>query len=468
MAKCEGCGNELVEEAAFCHSCGTPTGVSVERQVGLEQPVSREPSTGGSSMPPPTPPCPPSGKPLPSPGAYHFMPTGSHPPIPSGVPRANEGAFTPPPRSSYPPPPGGPLPAPPMEPATPQAKGKRANAWAIASLVLGILSFMCLPLLGGVLAIAFALVARSRIRDSHGELGGGGPATAGLTLGIVNLAVLLVLAGLIVPVSIHYLGKTRTLTRTVSTQGAQHVVAELKVRSGELEVEGGAEGLFEGTFTFNVKDWEPSVDYSVRGDEGRLAVTQGGDWWAPDFWLVRNRWLVRLANHIPIDLRADLSSAQGAFRLGDLTLRSLEVESGSGEVEVELCGQMSELGRVELSQGSGRLRLDMRGAYVPYVQLDMENASGQTEIDLRGDWEGGLGGRLKCGSGDLSLYLPEDVGVRVRVNKGSGRLWAEGLRLESSDADGALYVNGAFRVSPVTIQVDIECSSGDIILKVGD
>lgn len=60
-----------------------------------------------------------------------------------------------------------------------------------------------------------------------------------MALGVVNLAVLLVPAGVIVPWSIHFLGKTRTVTRTVAPQGASRVVAELNLRSGKLEVDGG-------------------------------------------------------------------------------------------------------------------------------------------------------------------------------------------------------------------------------------
>ncbi|NPV60223.1 MAG: DUF4190 domain-containing protein [Actinobacteria bacterium] len=334
----------------------------------------------------------------------------------------------------------------------------------MASLVFGILSFMCLPLLGGILAVAFALVARSRKE----KVRGGGLATAGLSLGIVNLAVMLLLAGLVVPLSIHFLGKTRTVTRTVAPQGAERAVVELRVRSGKATVEGGAEGLFEGTFTFNVKDWEPRLDYAVRGGEGRLSAAQGGDWWAPAFWFVRNDWLVRLSDEVPVDLSAELSSASAVFRLGSLSLRSLEVESGSGGVEVDLSGKMSQLGRIDLSQGSGELSLSLRGEYSNYVQMDVENASGRTEIDLRGRWEGGLGGYIKCGSGDVSLFLPEEVGVRVRVRSGSGRLRAEGMTLDSSDQDGMVYVNAAFRESPVTLQVDLECHSGDITLAAGE
>lgn len=66
------------------------------------------------------------------------------------------------------------------------------SGWAKASLIMGILGLTVLPVVGGVLAIVFARIAKNRIL--HSDLGGDGLATAGQTLGIISL----VLAGLFV------------------------------------------------------------------------------------------------------------------------------------------------------------------------------------------------------------------------------------------------------------------------------
>jgi hypothetical protein len=67
---------------------------------------------------------------------------------------------------------------------------------AIASLVLGLVGFVLdwipgvsiIGLICAVLAIIFAITARNKIKNSNGELGGSGMATAGLILGIVVVA----------------------------------------------------------------------------------------------------------------------------------------------------------------------------------------------------------------------------------------------------------------------------------------
>ena len=70
-------------------------------------------------------------------------------------------------------------------------------------------------------------------------------------------------------------------------------------------------------------------------------------------------------------------------------------------------------------------------------------------------------------SGGIRLHLPRDVGVRVRIQSSSGDISADGMKLESEDRDGSLYVNDAFGSSPVTLQIDIESSSGDVTLILG-
>lgn len=58
---------------------------------------------------------------------------------------------------------------------------------ATASLVLGILSWVTLPLLGAVGAVVCGHMARRDIRASRGALGGDGLAIGGLVLGYAHL-----------------------------------------------------------------------------------------------------------------------------------------------------------------------------------------------------------------------------------------------------------------------------------------
>jgi hypothetical protein len=75
----------------------------------------------------------------------------------------------------------------------------RTSPLAIWSLILGILTFLCFGFFAGIPAVICGHVARSRIRQSQGNLTGGGLALAGLILGYVGTVIttLMILLALI-------------------------------------------------------------------------------------------------------------------------------------------------------------------------------------------------------------------------------------------------------------------------------
>ncbi|MFH1732940.1 MAG: DUF4190 domain-containing protein [Planctomycetota bacterium] len=62
---------------------------------------------------------------------------------------------------------------------------------AIASLILGIASFICCGVITGIIAIGLGLSAQTEIRASRGRIAGKGMATAGIILGIIGFVVCL-------------------------------------------------------------------------------------------------------------------------------------------------------------------------------------------------------------------------------------------------------------------------------------
>jgi uncharacterized membrane protein len=66
----------------------------------------------------------------------------------------------------------------------------KTNGFAVASLVCGLVGLLCG--LGAILAIIFGFVARSQIRRSQGLEKGGGMAVAGIVLGFIYIALVVV------------------------------------------------------------------------------------------------------------------------------------------------------------------------------------------------------------------------------------------------------------------------------------
>src|SRR5450756_3257976 len=76
-----------------------------------------------------------------------------------------------------------------------------------------------------------------------------GMATAGIVLGIIVIALIVILAAVTVPLYYIYIGQERIVTRTVDLGGATAVNAQIDMRSGYLNVGGGASQLMSAGFT---------------------------------------------------------------------------------------------------------------------------------------------------------------------------------------------------------------------------
>jgi hypothetical protein len=66
-----------------------------------------------------------------------------------------------------------------------------SSSYAVISLVCGILAWLGVFGLGGLLAVIFGHLGKNEIRRSYGRVGGNNAATAGLVLGYTNIAIAL-------------------------------------------------------------------------------------------------------------------------------------------------------------------------------------------------------------------------------------------------------------------------------------
>ena len=168
--QCPHCGNYVADGTSYCPSCGAPqTAPAAPTYYNNPNPESN-----------------PYGQPAGNPNPYGQT-AGN--PNPYGQPAGNPNPYGQPVTNPYgnpnpygqPNPYGNPygMPDPNMKQAQPY------HGLAIASLVLGILSFFCFGLIAGGLAIVFAAIAKGNGNKS-------GVATAGLVCGIVGFVLTLI------------------------------------------------------------------------------------------------------------------------------------------------------------------------------------------------------------------------------------------------------------------------------------
>ena len=201
--------------------------------------------------------------------------------------------------------------------------------------------------------------------------------------------------------------------RTIPSQGESRAVVTIKMAAGEMEIRGGADGdLMKGAFYYNRRPWEPRIDHQVSDGVARLLVEQRR--MGPVFGRVRNNWSIELSRKTPMELRLDL---------------------GVGKAEIDLGG-------------------------VPVTKLDIQVGVGGMDLDLSGARKENLTGQIEGGIGRAEILLPEDIGVRIRVEGGLGSIDAPGFI-----KDDKVFRNEAWGKTPVNLDLDVEAGIGRIDLR---
>lgn len=149
--------------------------------------------------------------------------------------------------------------------------------------------------------------------------------------------------------------ETRSINRATAAK-AERVAAEIQMGAGELSIAGGAKELLDAEFEYNVDEWKPEVRYEGEGGfRGKLLVRQGPA--TVSFGNVTNRWRLRLADNVPIDLTVRCGAGENNLDLSTLDLRSADIHLGAGRVDLDLRSLPAHDREVSIAGGVGEARI---------------------------------------------------------------------------------------------------------------
>jgi hypothetical protein len=205
-------------------------------------------------------------------------------------------------------------------------------------------------------------------------------------------------------------GETRHETKVIELDKAETARVEIKMGAGELHVQSGTPKLLEANFAYNVPDLKPVVDYKAAASGGELTISQSD---SGSFRNTVNTWDVKLNGQLPLDVSASLGAGEASLELGRMNLRSVKVNVGVGEVE----------------------------------------------MDLRGEPTRDYNVQIQGGVGEATVYLPKDAGIAARASGGIGEISTEGLEMRNG-----VWINPERLNAPVTIRLDVKGGIGEIRL----
>jgi DUF4097 and DUF4098 domain-containing protein YvlB len=253
----------------------------------------------------------------------------------------------------------------------------------------------------------------------------------------------------------------------------------LKMHTGDLNVQGGAQDLLNAKFASNVPGWMPEVSYTIENGVGLLSLQQPEN---PRYVLgkIQYQWDLKLKKDLPIDLQARLTNGNLDLQLGEMDLTRLDASTSSGNITLNLPGNY-DLSDFTIDTTSGDVKASLPGSYtLPALNLlasngkidaaltgkfnlpilNLQTVNGDVQADLTGRWLTNMRVNVSSESGGIFLKLPTNVGVSATASTNSGQINAPGWTYQ----DGS-YVNDAYGKSAVTIQISAAVVNGDITLE---
>jgi hypothetical protein len=212
------------------------------------------------------------------------------------------------------------------------------------------------------------------------------------------------------------LGPLRNESMSIPLNNAKEVEAQINMGVGNLTIQEGAQGSIEADFIYNSGLEKPKLNYVVNDGVGLLLVEQHDMKVASNNGIFKNDWNLFLDSHVPMSLSIISGVGFSNLRLGRLNLESLIVNGGTGNITIDLIGLNKDL-----------------------------NAT------------------INTGIGDLVLNLPNQTGVKVRIENGVGLIEAE----KGFQSTGSVFVNEAYGISNSTLDIDVQSGISNVELNLG-
>lgn len=203
--------------------------------------------------------------------------------------------------------------------------------------------------------------------------------------------------------------------KVIELEGVKKANIKIGMGVGDLIIDKNTDKLMEGEFSYKNQKWKPEVNYKVNGDEGELKLNQPNTK-EVNVKVGKNdyKWDLMLNKHIPMNMDVELGVGRGNINLKEVNIKNLNIKTGVGDMVIDLTGN-----------------------YKEDVNLTIDGGVGNTVV-----------------------YLPKNIGVKVKAEKGIGEIKTNELKKEND-----FYINDSYKKTKNNINVDVTTGVGRIEFK---
>ena len=213
----------------------------------------------------------------------------------------------------------------------------------------------------------------------------------------------------------------RTLTSARQRHGESRLTVDVSYAAGDFHLRAAPSGtLYQMELRYDEDRFTPVREYD--GDAARLAVgVRGVHGENVDLDRKRNGPApsldLDLSPDVPLTLNLDLGAVRSQVDFGGLALRSVRYRTGASESTLRFSRPNPEpCSTLQMEAGAAAFHAwSLGNANCRLIRFD--GGIGDVTLDFGGTWRGAMQAELRLALGSLTLMLPRDAGVAVRVSR---------------------------------------------------
>ncbi len=168
---------------------------------------------------------------------------------------------------------------------------------------------------------------------------------------------------------------------------------------------------------------------------------------------------VALSPDVPLSLNIEMGAVESDLELGGLQLRRVTYKTGASSSTVRF-SRSNAMACDDLSLEAGAAEMRVTSiANANCARMSFRGGVGQVSLDFSGDWRRSLDAHVDVSLGSLTLGLPRDVGIAIRVNRFLASFDAAGFTKRGQTYYTANYNTARYRL---TMQVNATIGGIDV------
>ncbi len=251
----------------------------------------------------------------------------------------------------------------------------------------------------------------------------------------------------------------RLLTSSRQVHGESALDVEVRYGAGRFTLLPAAAGtLYRMELRYDEEHARPLREYDAaaarlrlgtesRGRGARVSRSRGAE---PPYLNLA------LTPDVPLRLNLELGAVQAEVDLGGLALRALTYRTGASVTQLRFSRPNPErCDRMTLVAGAAEFRVTGLG-YSNCAHLEFDGGVGEVVLDFDGLSQS-MQGEIDVGLGSLTLRIPREAGVTIRLSRFLASFAAAGFTRR-----GAHYVSEGYDRARYRIDLDVNATIGEV------